>query len=228
MTDPNAEYAARVPVHPCQFSPEVIDALRGFIAAGERIHDPFAGTGLRLAALCDEIGARYSGGDIEEWPGHDPRVFVGDATCAANYPALPFTVVTSPVYLNKRLADYANGPLPSTKVKGRRDYGISLGRPLHADNLARYTGRSSVADAYWRRHAQAVKHWGDRALVNVDSPIGPGWEEILTEQGYDIDLTMPVYTQRYGGLDNAEKRAEFEVLILATRRTHNERTPTDG
>lgn len=43
-----------VPVHPAQYSPEVIDVLRHLIAPGEHVHDPFAGTGLRLGALCDE------------------------------------------------------------------------------------------------------------------------------------------------------------------------------
>jgi hypothetical protein len=203
--------------HPCQYSPEVIDALRTQIAAGERIHDPFAGTGLRLAALCDQLGAIYTGGDIEQWPGADRRVYLADATEPDGYPTRPFTVVTSPVYLNKRLADYANGPRPTTKVKGRRDYGISLGRALHANNLARHTGRASRADAYWQLHGAAVKHWGDRTLVNVDSPIADGWVRVLLDHRYDIADVIPVRTRRYGGLDNAEKRADHEVLIVAER-----------
>lgn len=206
-----------VPVHPAQYSPEVIDALRSMISPGEHIHDPFAGTGLRLGALCDDIGAVYSGGDIEDWPGHDPRVALADATLVTSYPVGTFTVVTSPVYLNKRLADYANGPLPTTKLRGRRDYGISLGRALDPNNLARHTGRSSRADDYWRLHARAVKHWGDRAIVNVDEPISQGWQDILIADGFTVVSVEPVFTQRYGGLDNAEKRAEFEVVIVAER-----------
>ena len=62
--------------HPCQFSPEVLDVLAGLISPGEHVYDPFAGPGVRLGALCDELGATFSGGDIEEWedPPHDPRV----------------------------------------------------------------------------------------------------------------------------------------------------------
>jgi hypothetical protein len=209
--------ATKVPAHPCEFSPEVIDCLRGLIRPGEHIHDPFAGMGRRLAALCDEIGADYSGADIERWPDADERVWFGDATQRDSYPYRSFTVVTSPVYLNKRLADYANGPKPTTKVKGRRDYGISLGRALHANNLARHTGRASRADAYWRLHSEAVEQWGDRALVNVDSPIGDGWCELLTERSYGIADVIPVRTQRYGGLHNADKRAEYEIVIVAER-----------
>ncbi len=205
-------------IHPCQFSPEVLDAVRGLIQPGEHVHDPFAGTGLRLAALCDELGVTYSGSDIEEWSGADRRVWVGDAMRRDSYPYWQtFTVVTSPVYLNKRLADYANGPAPTTKTKGRRDYGISLGRALHPLNLARHTGRPGRAAAYWDTHSQAVSHWGGRALVNVDSPISDGWQRILTERGFTVSDVIPVCTQRYGGLHNAEKRAEFEVLIVAER-----------
>jgi hypothetical protein len=207
-----------VPVHPCQFSPEVVDAIRPLISPWEHVHDPFAGTGLRLGSLCDEIGATFTGGDIEVWPGHDPRVLRADALDAWSYP-MPhwFTVVTSPVYLNKRLADYADGPKPTTKVKGRRDYGISLGRALHANNLARHTGRASRSDAYWTLHAQAAKHWRHRVLLNVDGPLAEGWTGTLHTLGYRVDRAIPVYTQRYGGLHNADKRAEFEVLLVATR-----------
>ena len=207
-------------LHPAQFSPEVIEVLRDLIRPGEHIHDPFAGTGLRLGALCDELGATYSGGDIEDWPGHDPRVALADATVADSYPVEPFTVVTSPVYLNKRLADYANGPLPTTKVKGRRDYGISLGRPLHANNLARTTGqhaRHDEGEAYWRLHREAAKHWGDGVVVNVDEPIAYGWGTILIGLGYWVGPIIPAYTRRYGGLSNADKRAEHEVVIVAQR-----------
>lgn len=208
----------RVPVHPCEFSPEVIDALDGLIAVGEHVHDPFAGMGRRLAALCDAVGATFSGSDIEEWPGADPRVVLADATKAETYPQRPFTVVTSPVYLNKRLADYVNGPLPTTKVKGRRDYGISLGRALHTNNLARFTGKPSRAAAYWLKHEAAARHWGDRAIVNVDSPILDGWLVVLGACGYTHRQVIPVFTQRYGGLHNAEKRAEYEVVIVARGR----------
>ena len=92
--------------------------------------------------------------------GADPRVSVGDARDPLTYPPAPFTVVTSPVYANKRLADYPNGPTPVTKTKGRRDYALDLGQPLHHDNLARLTRRPTKTKDYYRQHYQAVKHWG--------------------------------------------------------------------
>jgi hypothetical protein len=199
--------------HPCQYSPEVLAVLAEMISSGERVHDPFAGPGVRLGALCDRLGAVFSGGDIEEWPGHDSRIVIADACNPASYPSRPFTIVTSPVYVNKRCADYANGPTPTTRTKGRRDYGIALGRPLHPDNLARFTGRPAKIESYWLSHAQAVKHWGERVLLNVDEPISERWQQLLSDHGYRISDVIPAYTRRYGGLHNADKRAEHEVVI---------------
>lgn len=203
--------------HPCQYSPEVLTVLAELIRPGEHIHDPFAGPGNRLANLCDQIGATYSGGDIEDWPGHDPRVRQVDATQADSYPTGDYRLVTSPVYVNKRCADYRNGPTPTTKTKGRRDYGIALGRALNPRNLARHTGRPAEAETYWRLHAEAVAHWPARVIVNVDEPISDRWQQTLLDAGYRVGRVLPAYTQRYGGLDNADKRAEFEVVIVATK-----------
>lgn len=203
--------------HPCQYSPGVLDVLRGLIKPDEHIHDPFAGTGLRLGALCDELGASFSGTDIEEWPGRDIRVWHADALWPHFYPVGPFTICTSPVYQNKRLCDYPNGPTPNTKTKGRRDYGIALGRALHPNNLARTTGRPSRAEKYWQLHGEAVRHWGDRAIVNVDEPISRGWWNLLRSHHYRFIDVIPVKTQRYGGLHNADKRADFEVVLVAER-----------
>lgn len=209
--------------HPAQFSSEVLDIVAELLVPGEHIHDPFAGPGVRLAALCDQLGVTFSGADIEVWPGHDPRVAVGDALDPASYPVGPFTVVTSPTYQNKRLSDYPNGPTPNTKIKGRRDYSLSLGAPLHPDNLARTTGRAARAADYWRLHTEAAKHWPDRVFLNVDEPISGQWQWLLVGDGYRIERIIPAYTRRYGGLHNAEKRAEHEVVIVA-RRDHLEGT----
>jgi hypothetical protein len=201
--------------HPARYSPEVLEIVKDLITPGEIIHDPFAGTGVRLGQLCDRIGATYTG----TWPDGDPRVIVADARDATGYPVGSFTVVTSPVYANKRLADYPEGPKPTTKTRGRRDYGIALGRALHPDNLARFTGhqdRPGRAHRYWSGHAEAVKLWSDRAIVNVDEPLRGGWCGLLDEAGFCIEEVIPAYTQRYGGLDNAEKRAEYEVVIVAS------------
>lgn len=204
--------------HPSQYSAEVLAILADLIPSG-RVHDPFAGTGLRLGRLCDERGAIFSGSDIEDWPGHDPRMIVADARDAVSYPAEPFVVVTSPVYGHKRLSDYPNGPTPTTKTKGRRDYGIALDRALHPDNLARTTGQAFGRNPapYWEEHAAAVKHWGERVLLNVDQPIEAGWRRLLEEAGYRVVEVIPAYTRRNGGFIRPNKGAGFEVVVVAER-----------
>jgi len=210
-----------IPIHPAEYSPEVIEVFATLIRPGEHIHDPYAGRGLRLGALCDQLGRTFTGTDIEAWPDSDPRVDGGNSEMPLTYPAKPFTVICSPTYVNKRLSDYAKvGPLPTTQLRGRRDYAISLGRPVHPDSTVLLTGRHAKHDdgaAYYAAHGRAIRHWDQRAIVNVDSPIGADWCRLLEQHGYRIVQIIPAYTQRYGGLDNADKRADFEVVIEAWR-----------
>jgi hypothetical protein len=212
--------AVQGPPHPAQFSPEIVEVLEQILRdlRPAHVHDPFAGPGLRLAKLCDALGVAFTGTDIEDWPGRDLRVAVGDARDASRYPRREFVICTSPVYLNKRFGDYANGPTPNTKTKGRRDYGIALGRALHPENYARLTGRPGYADGYWQRHRECVAHWGDRVILNVDGPIAGGWVGLLTEFGYRIEETYVANTRRYRGLANADVRAPHEVVMVAQKR----------
>ena len=118
--------------HPCQFSPEVLEVLAGIIRPGEHVHDPFAGPGLRLGRLCDQLGATFTGTDIESWPGRDQRVVAADARDPLSYPCKPFTIVTSPVYANKRCADYPYGPTSADQGQGPAGLRYcALGRALH-------------------------------------------------------------------------------------------------
>jgi hypothetical protein len=150
----------------------------------------------------------------------NPRVVQLDARDPCGYPPGPFTIICSPVYVNKRLADYPNGPTPATKIQRRRDYALTLRRPLHRDNLARLTGRRSKVDAYWQAHRDAVTHWGDRVIVNVDYPIWAGWARLLDVYGYAVDRPILVKTQRYRGLANDQVRAEHEAVLMAVRTNH--------
>ena len=207
--------------HPCQYSDEVIDVLRTLIRPGEHVHDPMAGPGVRLGQLCDELGCHFTGGDIDgPWINQDLRVTVGaDACDPGSYPAGEFTTVLSPTYANVRCADYKDGPTPLTKRKGRRDYALALGHALHPRNLARFTGGQSRRKTalYWQGHRDAAKHWKTRVLLNVDLPISEPWQELLREYSYTIERVIPVYTRRYGGLHNADKRADHEVVIVAVK-----------
>jgi hypothetical protein len=207
------------PTHPAEFSPEVLAVIEPLVVrlAPAHVHDPFAGRGVRLAALCDRLGVTFTGTDIEHYTGADARVATIDATDPCGYPRTPFATVTSPVYLGNRIScDYVNGPTPTTKVNGRRAYGISLGRALHRNNLARVC-RPYQERAYYAGHGRAVKHWGEHAIVNVDLPARDGWVALLLAQGYDIADVLAAHTRRYRGPANSERRAEHEVVIFAVR-----------
>jgi hypothetical protein len=203
------------PKHPTEFSVEIIEALSTMLPATVPIHDPFAGRGLRLGALCDRLGVTYTGTDTESYIEPDRRVGQGDSADPATYPPAPFTIVTSPVYMNRISTDYVGGPTPTTKLNGRHAYGISLGRALHPANLAR---RCRRATDYYPGHAAVVAHWGQAAYVNVDLPISEGWTQVLEGAGYRITGVVEVKTRRLGGVANAEKRAPHEVILVAEKR----------
>ena len=204
------------PKHPAEFSPEVIEAIRTILInyGVLDVHDPFAGRGVRLGALCDQLGIHFTGTDIERYADPDPRVSLGDSTKWYSYPAGEFVVVTSPVYENRISTDYVNGPTPKTKREGRRAYGISLGRALDRSNLARLARHR---DAFYDAHARAVKHWKGMAIVNVDLPMANPWLYILHSAGYGHVQVFKVETRRYRGPANSDKRPECEVVLLAKR-----------
>jgi hypothetical protein len=204
--------------HPAQYSPEILAVLADLIHPGEHVHDPFAGLGVRLGALCDRLGVGFTGTDIEDWEGKDPRVVLGDSTHFLTYPMRSsFTVVTSPVYFGNRISsDYVEGPRETTKLNGRRSYGISLGRALDASNAARVC-RPSQSDEYFKLHAEAAKYWGHRAIVNVDSPVEEEWIDLLAVAGYGSISTQPVVTRRYRVAGHGEQRPAAEVIIDARR-----------
>lgn len=206
-----------VPAHPAEFSPEVLAALRPLLMGRPFVFDPFAGRGRRLGALCDELGIRFAGCDIEPWRDSDPRVRCADASDPESYPYGPFTVVTSPPYFGNRISsDYVNGPTPTTKTAGRRSYGISLGRALHPKNIARFCRPGQRRDHDFAA-SMIVCHWDDAAIVNVDSPIADQWADVLVGAGYEVQQRIPVVTRRYRGPANSDRRADHEVVLVASR-----------
>jgi hypothetical protein len=200
------------PAHPAEFSPEVLAVVALYVRRGMHVHDPFAGRGVRLGALCDARGATFTGTDIDVYREGDYRVIQADSSEEITYPFPPFTVVTSPVYTNRISVDYVDGPTPTTKVNGRRSYGICLGRALHPRNFAR-AGRH--LEDYYELHAEAVRHWSTAAFVNVDAPMLDGWTRLLERFNYRIDEVIEVGTRRYRGLANSDIRADHEVVIVA-------------
>jgi hypothetical protein len=200
--------------HPCPYPAEVLQVFATLIHPGEQVHDPYAGTSVRLGRLCDHLGAVFTGTELELPFIGDQRVVRADARDPCGYPRRPFTVVTSPTFLDRRLADYRNGPTDRTNPKGRHDYAISLGRALHPDNTARHTGRSAQheIDAYWAAHAAAVQHWHQRAIVNMSQVSAQAWCALLRDGGYRIEAVVDVPTRGYG-----RKGHEPEVVTVAIR-----------
>lgn len=72
--------------HPARFSPEIIEIIGHYMGLSQHVHDPFAGTGERLGALCDEYGVTFTGTEIECSFIVDPRVRCGDSTNTSSYP----------------------------------------------------------------------------------------------------------------------------------------------
>lgn len=214
--------------HPAQFSDTIIEELSvlipAFIPFDEIIHDPFAGEGTRLGALCDRLGRTFSGTDLEHWVGRDERVTLGDSTDHRTYPLAPFAVVTSPTYNNG-----VNDNFKPKDESRRLTYRISAGHDLHPNNTGRWSGRAShKAEAeYWRITQECIQHWPGVVIVNVKDSIRSSWEggvyplvqlwsDLLVEFGYRLDrynVSTPGW--RFGR--NGEKRSDTESILVGLR-----------
>lgn len=218
---------SKTQAHPAQFSAELIPALTFAIDKAERrkVFDPFAGPGVRLGKLCDDMGVEFAGIDIENWPGRDLRVRLGDATNSNYYPTGMWHIVTSPTYGNG-LNDHHE-----PKEDSRRfTYRVALDRDLHPNNSGRYGirgGRKSWNE-YWRIHGEAIAVWAELGwpvTVNVKAFVHDGevvdlpamWEAALASHGFFV--RKPVYVEtpgiRYGS--NSEKRAKCETILQAVK-----------
>ncbi len=223
--------------HPAQYSRQVLVVLRQLLPTGTRIHDPFAGPGTRLGELADERLLHFTGTEIEPGFIMDGRVQPGDATDPTTYPAEPHTIVTSPVYPNG-MADH----FKSTDSSERRTYRHGLakltGNPdveLATRNMGRwgYRGRKLDSPArmmYWSLARQAVACWtgAERVLLNVSDfkqahgltvPVVEGWVHVMEAAGWDLAELHTVRTSRYRNGQNAEQRADHEVVIDFRPRT---------
>lgn len=211
--------------HPAPFSEPIVETLRRllpmWVPTSVLVHDPFAGEGVRLGRLCDQLGYTFSGSDLELWRDGDRRVVLGDATDAASYPTRRFVVVTSPTYNNG-----VNDHFVPRDVSDRMTYRVAAGHELHENNTGRYSGRGSKAaeHTYWRITRESVAHWPELTIVNVkDSmrgrklyPFVELWRALLIEHGYSLtQLDVPCPGWRVG--TNHEARVETEAIIVARR-----------
>lgn len=218
--------------HPCRWTPAILDAITPVIAElGLPVHDPFAGTGERLSALCDELGVRFTGTELEPEFAVDPRVAAGDSTMPLTYPSGPYVIVTSPAYPNG-MADHFKASDNSRRHTYRQALATTIGqdRPLHPNNMGRYGNRhrrsQHVEDTHFDLAARCVRWWPTHAVVNVKDveadtyrvAVVDRWHELLRDAGYQIDqvIQVPVNGQRHGA--NRSARADHEAVIVGRRR----------
>jgi hypothetical protein len=219
--------------HPAIFTESIIERLAILIPKNvpfERIiHDPFAGEGVRLGALCDALGYTFTGTDLERWQGSDTRVALGDSTLSGTYPTVPYAIVTSPTY-NNGVNDHFD-PKDDSK---RLTYRVRAGHELHPNNTGRWSGRGSKKGEaeYWRLTRNVVTHWPNIAIVNVKDSVRSTWEggiyplvrlwtELLEELGYEVtpeEVACPGW--RYGA--NSQERLDTEFILVA----HHPNRPT--
>ena len=211
---------------PAPYTDSIIRALRDliptYVLSGHSVHDPFAGDGRKLAALCDLLGVQFTGTDLEPWRDADHRVRAGDSREYHTYPmSRPFSVVTSPTY-NNGVNDHFN-PQDASR---RMTYRAAAGHELAEGNTGRWSGRHSATGErmYWQITREVVKHWPSVALVNVKNSIRRGsvypldemWIELLKES-YDVihryDVPCPGW--RYGA--NRSARVDHETILVARR-----------
>lgn len=222
--------------HPSQWSPEILYAITPTIRDLQLpVHDPFAGTGERLGALCDTYGLPFSGTEIEPEFIVDDRVVAADAADPAHYPE-SCIVVTSPVYPNG-MADHFAASVP----EGRHTYRQALHRITGADrelaerNMGRFSARRGLraVSSYMDLAREVVACWPPRpVLVNVSDfvirdetfPLVAYWHVLLMSLGYETRIVnVPTRRQRYGA--NGERRVEHEALIIGVHEGEDHAVP---
>lgn len=225
--------------HPAPFSAEVLDVIEEHGPGARvdrrliRVHDPFAGDGVRLGALCDRMGWTFSGTELERPFIVDRRVVQGNACDRSTYPRGRFVIVTSPVYPNG-IADHFNAQDDSERRTYRTARAKITGRdrPLHYDNQGRYGYRGSGLTSptramYWNIAGRAVACWSraEAIYLNVsDFPVGNRVEPLVNQWcvlieglGWTIEWARQVSTPRYRNGANRTNRVDGEVVAKFVR-----------
>lgn len=182
--------------HPARYSRQIVEVLAEILTSRwpdwfgrPLLHDPFAGTGERLAEMAERTGFHYSGTEIEECFIVAPHILAGDSTKWETYPparhpieygAGNWVVVTSPAYSNG-VSDHHLARDSSTRKTYRKAKAEITGDPeveLLPNNMGRWSyrgtkrpedgGRSARREAYWRLAQESVRHWTTAELVLVN------------------------------------------------------------
>jgi hypothetical protein len=216
-------------IHPARWSPAILDAIAPVIDVWRLpVHDPFAGTGERLGARCDQLGLAFTGTELEAPFIVDPRVRPGDSTSILTYPRHEYCVVCSPVYPNG-MADHFRASDDSRRHTYRQALAAINGydRPLAGSNMGRHGVRGGLkAEArHFAIADRVVPLWPIRAVVNVSDfiynrgryPLVQRWRELLERHGYVIADEIPVATPRNGFGANGYRRVGHEMVLVALR-----------
>jgi hypothetical protein len=213
--------------HPAKFSPEILAVVTPILADWHlAVHDPFAGTGEGLAAVCDVLGLTFTGTEIEPEFIRDPRVRAGDSTDRDTYPTWPYCLVTSPAYPNG-MSDHFRARDNSVRHTYRQALATILGhdRELHANNMGRYGIRRGARSL--ERHYDIAKRcvpwWPEHVIVNVsdfivagaEHPVVARWQAILDHHGYTLAEPINVPTRRQRNGANSELRVDHEAVLVA-------------
>jgi hypothetical protein len=226
--------------HPSQYSYEVLDAMTAPLRTfGLPVHDPFAGTGVRLGALCDRLRLDFTGTELVGAFIVDERVNAGDSTYPDNYPEPPFVIATSPVYPNG-MADH----FKATEPEGRHTYRQALHRlvghdvPLAETNMGRYSIRrgpkafeiyatlaTTIAGWWWP--APVVLNVSDFYVGESVFPLTRFWRDLLRSHGYKFAAPVNVRTRRQRHGANGDRRVEFEHVLTAFPAERTTRSGSD-
>lgn len=212
--------------HPSQFSHEVLDAMTSTLRTfGLPVHDPFAGTGVRLGALCDRLKLDFTGTEEVAEFIVDPRVRHGDSTYPDTYPEAPFVICSSPVYCNG-MADHFKASEPEGRHTYRQARHRLLGHdaPLSETNMGRYSIRrgTKAFETYAAIATMCVAWWWPNPVIlNVSDfyvgetvfPLTHFWRELLRGAGYKFAADRNVRTRRQRHGANGEKRVPFEQIL---------------
>jgi hypothetical protein len=218
--------------HPARWSSAILEAIAPVIDGWRLpVHDPFAGTGERLGALCDRLGLTFTGTELEAPFIVDPRVKQGDSTSILAYPRQEHCAVTSPVYANGYCDHFRWKPHHKwtwNTYRHARARIVGHDQPLHENNMGRWGlrgGRKALA-RHFDIADRAVDHWPIRAVVNVSDffagddiyPYVQRWRKLLDHHGYVIVDEIPVATPRNGFGANGHRRVDHEMVLVALRR----------
>lgn len=217
--------------HPCPFSKPILRVIEDYLASipSTHVHDPCAGNGDRLAALCASSGHSFSGTEIQPNFIKHPSVKQGDSTMQNTYPVPGYILCTSIVYPNGMADDHE-----STDASERHTYRAANGGPLEENNMGKFGyrntlrgGRSKKRAQYWDLARRMVDNWDGASvlIVNVSDfkytrngvvhtePVTDDWKNLLRDHGWlCTEFNVPTQRQRHGA--NGQTRVDHESILF--------------